>query len=378
MPSSSDTRPNDHIGKDFWGHPAAAADLLNTLIPQSGLDIGLPRMYRSELVDPVPGLELQSKGSADTRRVDFLYQLRSPAQGRVVGVVHLEVQDRIEDNMGARCADYRHRLSEHLRKTQQVGIEGMPVPICQLLVHTGRGAWPTAQQPLCPSRGGAGWLRYQLVPLLDLGRYGDAEWAAMSPETETETFTCLTLLHRDVKRLDLGRAGLSADYEGPLQKLFQQLYNLSRARGWLNADLDGTVLRWIVGSIVPPEIRSRWNSLQTLEDLAMSGQALTAEIDDVLDRVRLGGRDEGRDEGREEGRDEGREEERRKSLLKVAGPYLDERTLTRCRAALEHRALPDLPDLEEVLGIPTGPDVARQLERVLLGADYVEPGNGQP
>ena len=94
----------------------------------------------------------------------------------------------------------------------------------------------------------------------------------------------------------------------------------------------------------------------------MSGQALTAEIDDVLDRVRLGGR----------------EEERRESLLKVAGPYLDERTLTRCGVALEHRALPELPDLEEVLRIPLGPDVARQLERVLLGADYVEPGNGQP
>ena len=366
MPSSSDTRPNDHIGKDFWGHPAAAADLMNTLIPQSGLHIGLPRMYRAELVEPVPGLELQSKGSADTRRVDFLYQLRSPAQGRVVGVVHLEVQDRIEANMGARCTEYRHRLSEHLRKTQQVGIEGMPVPICQLLVHTGRGAWPASQQPLCPSWGGAGWIGYQLLPLLDLGRYGDAEWAAMSPETETETFTCLTLLHRDVKRLDLGRVGLSADHAGPLQNLFQQLYNLSRARGWLNADLDGTVLRWIVGSIVPPEIRSRWDSLQTLEDLAMNGQALTSEIDDVLDRVRM------------DTRAEVRAEVVRESLLKVAGLYLDESTLTRCGAALEHRALPELPDLEEVLGILFGPDVDRQLERVLLGADYVEPGNGQP
>ena len=208
----------------------------------------------------------------------------------------------------------------------------------------------------------AGWIGYQLMPLLDLGRYGDAEWAAMSPETETETFTCLTLLHRDVKRLDLGRVGLSADHAGPLQNLFQQLYNLSRARGWLNADLDGTVLRWIVGSIVPSEIRSRWDSLQTLEDLAMNGQALTSEIDDVLDRVRM----------------DTRAEERRESLLKVAGLYLDESTLTRCRAALEHRALPDLPDLEEVLGILFGPDVDRQLERVLLGADYVEPGNGQP
>ena len=95
-------------------------------------------------------------------------------------------------------------------------------------------------------------------------------------------------------------------------------------------------------------------SVKSLEDLAKNAPSLIAEWSSSHEKFRT------------KAKAEGRAEERRAALLQLAGPKLDEEALARCRAALERRDLPELPELAEVLGIPTGPDMALQLEILLL------------
>ena len=101
-----------------------------------------PRTYRAAHVRPVLGLELQCDDNTDTCREELQYPLLNPKQGRVAGIVHVEVHDWTDETMQMRCAEYGFRLAFHLHRMQLVGIDEMPVPTYQLLVHTGHGPLP--------------------------------------------------------------------------------------------------------------------------------------------------------------------------------------------------------------------------------------------
>ena len=244
LPMSTDVPlTQDHIGKDFFAHPLAAVDLLHTLAPGSATALGLGSTYLPYHVKPVLGQELQSVGTSDIRRVDLVFWIENPDTGRTVGVVHVEVQDRIQPAMPMRCLIYGARLKEHLLKTQILRADGLPVPMQQLLVHTGRGVWTRHRPVAAHTRTGGWWDESQFIPMLDIGAYRDAEWSGLSPTTETSAFICLTLLHRDVSRLLQGKQAHMPAYMSRMEELFLALYNLSIRRDWAAHSLDETVTR---------------------------------------------------------------------------------------------------------------------------------------
>ncbi len=363
-------RTQDHIGKDFFAHPQAAADLLDTLMPGSAALLGLGHTYLPIHVKPVLGQELQNFGTADTRRVDLVFWIENPDRGQTVGVVHVEIQDRIQSAMPARCLTYAARLQEHLLKAEMLQDNGLPIPMQQLLVHTGRGLW-TRHRPIVPHTMGL-WNDSRDMPMLDIGAYRDTEWSGLSSTTETRAFICLTLLHRDVSQLlKRGQAHIPV-YVSRMQRLFQQLYNLSVARGWSNRGLDDTVTRWITHSIVASvadtgHFAPRLQSARSLEDLVMDTQTLTAELNEAWDQIRAEGHAEGHAEGYAEGR--------RQDLLEMAAPYLSAAALDRCAAALSRRAGENLPSVNAVVQALGGPDVPQTLEILLTGTSH-EPDPG--
>ncbi len=90
IPMASHSPPtHDHVGKDFFAHPLAAADLLNTLELTAPQEWGIEGPFRSAHIRPMLGQELQGFEAADTRRVDLLFWIENPLTGRTVGVVHV-------------------------------------------------------------------------------------------------------------------------------------------------------------------------------------------------------------------------------------------------------------------------------------------------
>ncbi len=161
-------RSLDDIAKSFFTHAVAAADLLNSLAPDSAGELGLGTQYLPQHVTPMLGQELRSSLTYDKRMVDVLFSIRTPDRGHTLGVVHVEVQDRVSHDMWDRCWEYQKRILGHLRHTSMVEAPGLPLPVLQLLVHTGRGVWPQEHRPFVPVTARR-WPRYQFIPMLDLG-----------------------------------------------------------------------------------------------------------------------------------------------------------------------------------------------------------------
>ena len=369
----------DYISKDFFAHPQTASDLLNTVMSRAARALGIDGPFRPAHVRPVLGQELQSLGTADSRRVDLVFWIQDSDQGQILGVVHVEVQDRIQSSMPARCLVYAARLKEHLLKAGVQGSNGLPVPLQQLLVHTGRGAW-TRHRPVVAHTGiGDLWDTSHVMPLLDIGAYPDAAWSELPLTTETSAFVCLTLLHRDVSKLFQGGQAHMPAYVGRMEAFFQKLYNLSVRRNWSAHGLDETVTRWIKDGIVATvadtgHFTPRLRSARTLEEIVMDTQTLTAELNAAWEQIRAEGRAQGRAQGRAENRAE-LTEMRRRELLDAAAPYLSPETLHRCDRALSLRDWDDLPHVADVAAAIASDDVPQALETLFTGV-YTAPHDG--
>ncbi len=371
----------DHIDKDFLSHPLAASDLINAVRPGAAAALGLEGPFHPEHVQPAVGLELQRYGTTDSRRPDLVFWIRDRHRGQTLGVVHVEVQDRIQPTMPARCLDYAARLKEYLLKAGIRGANGRRVPLLQLLVHTGRGPW-TRYRPEVPHTGtGDLWDTGQDMPMLDIGQHQNAAWATRPLTTETEAFIALTLLHRDASRLFQGdKAQKDAD-EGRIVRFSQQLYNLSVRRAWAAHGLDRTVVRWIVDGIVRPaadtlHFTPRLLVACTLKEIVMNTQTLRTEFEEVREWIKQEGHAEGHAEGHVEGLAEGHVEglaeaadRKRDELLEVAAPYLSPAAWQRCAAGLAQQDWADLPRLADVVVATARENAPQALERLLTGRE---------
>ena len=365
--NSASAFTQDHIDKDFLSHPPAASDLLNAVRPGAAAALGLEGPFRPEHVQPAVGLELQRYGTTDSRRPDLVFWIRDRHRGQTLGVVHVEVQDRIQSDMPARCLDYAARLKEYLLKAGVRGANGRRVPLLQLLVHTGRGAWTRHRPEVAHTGTGDLWDTGQDMPMLDIGQHQDAAWATRPLTTETEAFIALTLLHRDASRLFQGDKVQKDADESRIVRFSQQLYNLSVRRAWATQGLDGTVVRWIVDGIVRPaadklHFTPRLLVARTLKEIAMNTQTLRTEFEEVREWIKEEGHVQGLAEGLAEAADRKREE-----LLEVAAPYLSPAARQRCATGLAQQDWADLPRLADVVAATARENAPQALERLLTG-----------
>ncbi len=154
-----------------------------------------------------------------------------------------------------------------------------------------------------------------------------------------------------------------------MQQLFQQLYNLSYRLDWETHGLDGTVARWITGTIMEHVADSKYfmpklRSARSLKEIVMEQHTLISEMEAAWEQVRV------------EAREEVREEVRRSGLLDMAAPWLTAAGLDRCTAAVARTSLEALPTGKDVgLVVAQGGDVGSALERLLTrGRSETEDG----
>ena len=359
----------DDIAKSFFTHPEAAADLLNSLAPQTAGELGLGRYYLPGHIKSMPGQELHSSHGGPKGIVDLLFRIVEPDSLRTLAVVHVEVQEEARPDMRSRLREYQYRLLDHLEDSGIVDDTDLAVPTLQLLVHTGPGRWPEAHRPTGhgPSLP-RGLFRTEHISMLDVGDLQADTWTSLRPQTETAAFTCLTLLQRDVAKLSRRGRDMIPAYALHMQQLFRQLYNLSCSRDWEAHGLDATVSRWITGTIMSHVANEKYvftpnlRNAKSLEEIVMEQDTLVAEMEAGWDQVQA----KGEEIGEARGEVRGQAIQHRLVLLELAAPHLTESALSRCSAALEQMDLAALPTVTEVARVSSrGGDVASPLERLL-------------
>ena len=359
----------DEIAKSFFTHAVAAADLLNSLAPQTAGQVGLGPCYLPGHITSMLGQEFLSSHGGGKRIVDLLFRIVEPDSLRTLAVVHVEVQEETPEDMNSRMGEYQYRLWDHLEDAGIVDDTDRAVPTLQLLVHTGSGRWPEAHRPVTYAAAAGGYLTSEPIAMLDVGgQHRDDAWSALRPQTETAAFTCLTLLQRDVAKLSRRGRDMIPAYALHMQQLFRQLYNLSCSRDWEAHGLDATVSRWITGTIMSHVANEKYfftpnlRNAKSLEEIVMEQDTLVAEMEAGWDQVQA----KGEEIGEARGQARGQAIQHRLVLLELAAPHLTESALSRCSAALEQMDLAALPTVTEVARVSSrGGDGARPLERLL-------------